>query len=160
MASRNKPYEQFGPYILFKKLESDALGDLWRAGRIDGDHLGATVAVRRLTGGKRPELVANAQAVSELLPQLSGSSFARDQVVGVIDGIPYIAYSYAGGRSLRHIIDRARGGNGVQPIPLPLDQAIVIAEKVALSFRSSSGSPTTARSASPASSSAPVSTHR
>src|SRR5204863_224087 len=34
MAARNKPYDQFGPYILFKKLESDSLGDLWRAGRI------------------------------------------------------------------------------------------------------------------------------
>jgi hypothetical protein len=59
-----------------------------------------------------------------LLPQLSGTSFARDQVVGVLDGVPFIAYNYAGGRSLRHIIDRARGGNGVPPNPLPLDQAI------------------------------------
>ena len=37
MAARNKPYEQFGPYILFKKLEQDSLGDLWRAGlRVGG----------------------------------------------------------------------------------------------------------------------------
>ena len=134
MAARNKPYDQFGPYILFKKLETDALGDLWRAGRLDGGALGPTVALRRLTGGNRAALVANAQAVAELLPQLSGTSFARDQVVGVIDGVPYIAYSYSGGRSLRHIIDRARGGNGAIPNPLPMDQTIVIAEKVALSL--------------------------
>lgn len=134
MAARNKPYDQFGPYILFKKLETDSLGDLWRAGRVEGSQLGATVALRRLSGGNRAELAANAQRVEQLLPQLSGTSFARDQVVGVIDGIPYIAYSYAGGRSLRHIIDRARGGNGVAPNPLPIDQAIVIAEKIALSL--------------------------
>lgn len=134
MAARNKPYDQFGPYILFKKLESDSLGDLWRAGRIDGTAIGATVALRRLTGGNRQAMAANAQAVSELLPQLSGTSFARDQVVGVLEGVPYIAYGYAGGRSLRHIIDRARGGNGVPPNPLPIDQAIVIAEKIALSL--------------------------
>ena len=30
MLSRNRPYEQFGPYVLFKKLESDALTELWR----------------------------------------------------------------------------------------------------------------------------------
>src|SRR5262245_41316146 len=118
MAARNKPYDQFGPYILFKKLEPDSLGQLWRAGRIEGAQLWATVALRRLSGGNRAEIAANAQRVEQLLPQLSGTSFARDQVVGVIDGVPYIAYGYAGGRSLRHIIDRARGGNGVAPNPL------------------------------------------
>src|SRR5687768_6862136 len=121
MAARNKPYDQFGPYILFKKLEADALGDLWRAGRIENGQIGTTVALRRLTGGDRAALAANAQAVAELLPQLTGTSFARDQVIGVIAGIPYLAYSYAGGRSLRHIIDRARGGNGATPNPLPID---------------------------------------
>jgi len=134
MAARNKPFDQFGPYILFKKLETDSLGELWRAGRVEGGQLGQTVGLRRLSGGNRAALVANAQAVAELLPQLSGTSFARDQIVGVLDGVPFIAYSYAGGRSLRHIIDRARGGNGVPPNPLPLDQAIVIAEKIALSL--------------------------
>jgi TonB family protein len=134
MATRNKPYEQFGPYILFKKLESDALGDLWRAGRIDGSQLGPTMAVRRLSGGVREAVTASAHAVAQILPLLSGTSFVRDQRAGVIDGIPFLAWDYAGGRSLRHIIDRARGGKDTNPNPLPLDQAIVIAEKVALSL--------------------------
>ncbi|HUP58822.1 MAG TPA: TonB family protein [Thermoanaerobaculia bacterium] len=137
MAARNKPFESFGPYILFKKLEADSLGDLWRAGRIENGQLGPIVALRRLTGGNRPAIAANAEAVAALLPQLTGTSFAREQSVGVIDGVPYLAYSYAAGRSLRHIIDRGRGGNGVSPNPLPLDQAIVIAEKVALSLATS-----------------------
>jgi TonB family protein len=134
MAARNKPYDQFGPFILFKKLETDALGDLWRAGRLEGAQLGATVAVRRLTGGHRESMSANADAVAPILPRINGTSFAREQRSGVIDGVPYLAWEYAGGRSLRHIIDRARGGKDVQPHPLPLDQAIVIAEKVALSL--------------------------
>lgn len=134
MAARNKPYDQFGPYILFKKLEADALGDSWRAGRIDGSQLGSTVFLRRLTGGVREAIVANALAVEQILPRINGTSFARDQRSGVIDGVPYVAWEYAGGRSLRHIIDRARGGKDQQPNPLPLDQAIVIAEKVALSL--------------------------
>jgi serine/threonine-protein kinase len=134
MAARNKPYDQFGPYILFKKLEADALGDSWRAGRIEGTQLGLTVALRRLTGGVREAMAANALAVEPILPRINGTSFARDQHSGVIDGVPYVAWEYAGGRSLRHIIDRARGGKDQQPNPLPLDQAIVIAEKVALSL--------------------------
>ncbi len=134
MAARNKPYEQFGPYILFKKLEQDSLGDLWRAGRIDDGQLGPTLALRRLSGGNRAAISEAVQAVSQLLPKLAGTSFARDQVTGVTDGVPFLAWDYAGGRSLRHIIDRARGGKDLQPNPLPIDQAIVIAEKVALSL--------------------------
>ena len=138
MAVRNKPYEQFGPYILFKKLEQDSLGDLWRAGRIEGGQLGATVALRRLSGGDRAALTASAEAAARILPQLTGTSFARDQVAGVAEGTPFLTWDYAGGRSLRHIIDRGRGGKDVQPNPLPIDQAIVIAEKIALSLATTS----------------------
>jgi len=134
MAARNKPFDQYGPYILFKKLETDALGDLWRAGRLEHGQLGPTVALRRLTGGSREAVAANAEAVSQILPRINGTSFVKDQQAGVLDGVPYLAWDYAGGRSLRHIIDRARGSKDVQPNPLPLDQAIVIAEKVALSL--------------------------
>ena len=135
MATRTKPYDSFGPYILFKKLETDSLGDLWRAGRIDGGHLGPTLALRRFTGGgHRDALVATVDAASEIIPQLTGTSFAKEQAVGNVDHTPFVSWDYQGGRSLRYIIDRARGGNGAQPNPLPLDQAIVIAEKVALSL--------------------------
>jgi TonB family protein len=134
MAARNKPYEQFGPYILFKKLEQDSLGDLWRTGRIENGQVGPILSLRRLSGGSRAALVASVEAVSQLLPKLTGTSFARDQITGVQDGIPFLAWDYSGGRSLRHIIDRARGGKDIQPNPLPIDQAIVIAEKVALSL--------------------------
>jgi TonB family protein len=134
MAARNKPYEQFGPYILFKKMEADALGDLWRAGKIDGGQLGPTLALRRLSGGNREAFTAAAEAASLLLPQLTGTSFARDQVAGVIGGVPFLAWDYQGGRSLRYLIDRSRGNKDVPANPLPIDQAIVIAEKVALSL--------------------------
>jgi TonB family protein len=134
MAARNKPYEQFGPYVLFKKLEQDSLGDLWRAGRIENGQLGPTLSLRRLSGGNRAALVASVEAVSQLLPKLTGTSFARDQITGVQDGVPFLAWDYSGGRSLRHILDRARGSKDLPANPLPLDQAIVIAEKVALSL--------------------------
>jgi TonB family protein len=134
MASRTKPFDQFGSYILFKKLETDSLGELWRAGRIENGQLGPTVALRRMSGGIREAVVANVQAVSQILPRINGASFVRDQQSGVIDGLPYVSWDYAGGRSLRHIIDSARGGKDAQPNPLPIDQAIVIAERIALSL--------------------------
>lgn len=134
MAAKNRPYEQFGSFILFKKLESDGLGDLWRAGRIDKGQLGPVLAVRRLSGGNREGLALSAATARQLVPQLTGTSFAKHQEIDAVNGVPYIAHEYSGGRSLRHIIDRARGGNGVPPNPVPIDQAMVIAEKVALSL--------------------------
>lgn len=134
MPGKTRPYEQFGPFILFKKLESDALGDLFRAARIDDRHLGPLVALRRLTGGNREALLRSAEDAKPIVPLLTGTSFAKDQQVDIINGTPFVAHEYSGGRSLRHIIDRARGGNGITPNPIPLDQAILIAEKIALSL--------------------------
>jgi protein TonB len=137
MAATKKPYEQFGSYILFKKMETDALGDLWRAGRIDGNAIGATVALRRLSGGNREAFVQAAEHARAIAPLLTGTSFGKNQVVDIVNGVPFVAHEYAGGRSLRHIVDRARGGNGITPNPVPIDQAIVIAERVALSLATS-----------------------
>src|ERR1051326_1970908 len=134
MASKNKPYEQFGPYILFKKLESDALSELWRAARVENGQLGDLVALRRFTGGNRDAISASAMNAKSIVGGLTGTSFAKHQTIDVINNTPFIAHDYSGGRSLRHIVDRARGGNGITPNPIPIDQAIAIAEKVALSL--------------------------
>src|ERR1700682_314063 len=122
MAAKNRPYEQFGSFILFKKLESDGLGDLWRAGRIEKGQLGSILALRRLSGGNREGFAASAATARQLVPQLTGTSFAKHQEIDAVSGIPYIAQEYSGGRSLRHILDRARGGTGIPPNPLPIDQ--------------------------------------
>jgi periplasmic protein TonB len=133
MAGKTKPYEQFGPYVLFKKLETDALGDLWRASRIQNNALGPTVAVRRLLGGNREALAAAAYEAQQIAGSLTGPSFARDQMIEIIGGAPVIAWAYESGRSLRTIVDRARTA-GPQPQPIPLDQAIAIVERIALSL--------------------------
>jgi TonB family protein len=134
MPGKTRPYEQFGPFILFKKLESDALGDLWRAARIDDRHLGPLVAVRRLSGGNREALAAAAADAREIVPLLSGTSFVKEQMIDVANGVPYVAHEYGGGRSLKHIVERAHGAAGITPNPIPIDQAVLIAEKVALSL--------------------------
>ncbi|HEY2092608.1 MAG TPA: TonB family protein [Thermoanaerobaculia bacterium] len=134
MAAKNKPYEQFGPYILFKKLESDSLSELWRAARVEGSTLGPLVALRRFTGGNRDAVTAAAHASQNIVAQFTGTSFVKHQVVDAIGNVAFVAHDYDGGRSLRHIADRARGASGTSPNPIPLDQAIVIAEKVALSL--------------------------
>lgn len=134
MPPRARPYDQFGPYILFKRLEAGAIGDLWRAARIDDNGVGPLVALRRFTGGDRAALLDGARAAATTLPQLTGTTFVKAQTVEIIDDVPTIAFEYSGGRSLRHIVDRARGSAGAPPNPIPLDQAILIAERIALSL--------------------------
>ena len=134
MAAKNRPYEQFGTFILFKKLDTDSLGDLWRAAHVEGSALGPMLALRRMSGGNRAAMTQAASEANQLVPLLSGTTFAKEQMIDIANGIPFVAHEYAGGRSLRHIVDRARGDGGTTPNPVPLDQAIVIAEKIALSL--------------------------
>ena len=134
MPPRARPFEQFGPYILFKRLENSVLGDLWRAARLDGETLGSLVALRRFSIGNRDALAAAASDAAQVLPLLTGTTFVKAQTAEVVEGIPCLVFEYGGGRSLRHIVDRARGTNGVAPNPIPVDQAVLIAERIALSL--------------------------
>jgi TonB family protein len=131
MASKAKPYEQFGPYLLFRRLETDSLGDLWRAARMDANAVGPTLALRRLTAGHRTALQQSAAEAKAIVPSLSGSTFVKNQVVDVVDGVPFIAFDYATGRSLRDIVTRARETGGT---PLSIELAVLIAERIALSL--------------------------
>src|SRR5436190_1824843 len=98
MAAKNRPYEQFGSFILFKKLEADALGDLWRAGRIEGSQLGEVVALRRLTGGNRDAFVSSAGGARQVVPQLTGTSFGQHPVGGFFASMHYAASASHFGR--------------------------------------------------------------
>ena len=133
MASKSRPYDQFGPYILLKKLESDALGELYRAMRIQSDGTGPLVALRVLSGVRADALTATVEPAQQITPSLTGPTFVKDAQIEIINGTVTLAHEYASGRSLRYIVDRARG-QGSPAQPLPLDQAIAIAERVALSL--------------------------
>ncbi|MHB0968793.1 MAG: TonB family protein [Thermoanaerobaculia bacterium] len=134
MAARPKPIQKFGQYLLLKELESDAFGQTWRAARIDGAEIAATVVLRRLTGGDRDASRAAVEAAAPLLPQIAGNAVAREQRVAVIDTVPVLEFEYMTGRSLRTILDRARGGNGSNPNPIPPDQVLAIADKILASL--------------------------
>lgn len=136
MAARSKPIQKFGPYLLFKELETDALGQTWRAGRIEGTELAGTVVLRRFTGGDHDALRASAEAAAPLVAQVSGSTIVKQQRYAVVDGVPVVEFEYVTGRSLRAIVDRARGGSGVNPNPIPADQVLAIIEKIAASMES------------------------
>lgn len=132
MAGKSRPFEMFGPYILFKKLESDALGELWRAARLEGQSLGPLLALHRLVGSDREAFERTMDTASQLVPAMSGSTLVKHQSYQMVEGVPVIVHDYAGGRTLRHIVEKGRGGTSNHPKPMALDQAIAITEKLAL----------------------------
>jgi TonB family protein len=133
MASKPPPYEQFGPFLLFRKLESGTLGDLWRASRIDkaAMAIGHPVALWRITGGDRTAFLQAVDEAAGVAPQLTGSTFVKQQNIEAIDGVPALTFEYLPGRSLRSIVATAKSA---ESNPLPLDLAILIAERLAVSL--------------------------
>lgn len=133
LASKAKPFERFGSFLLFKKLESDSLSELWRAAEIENEKLGPTVALRRFTGGNRAALKAAADDARAVASALTGTTVVRGQKVGTVGDIPYIAHEYAGGRTLKTVVEKAKGSNSAPGTPIPVDQALAIVEKLASS---------------------------
>lgn len=133
MSAKPRPYESLGRYLLFRKIEEDAVGELWRAARIEANAVGGFVALRKLSGGNRAAMSRVIEHVRPIAPSISGPTFVKNQSVDSASDVPFLVHDYDGGRSLRYIVDRSRGQNGGHPNPIPVEQALAILEKVALS---------------------------
>lgn len=121
--------DQFGNYLLLKKLSEDALGEVFRAGRIGRQSLERVVLLRVYNGqGLDTERVARTiQARGGLSQALKSPNLATAIDSGQVRGVPYVAYDYVSGRSLPQLTEQAtRRGQ-----PVPLDHALLIAERMA-----------------------------
>lgn len=133
MGDQPLPYEAFGSWILFRKLETGALSELWRAGRIEGTALAGTYSLRRFHGGDQHALRQSALAARGVVRQIEGTTVAREPFTDVAESTAFVAHVYDGGRSLRGVLDRAT--DPAAPHPLPIDQAVAIAERLAASLQ-------------------------
>lgn len=121
-----KPYARLGAFVMFHKLDTDALGETWRAGLLEPPKMGPVLATRKL-GGNREAWAANFPSAKLFAEKITGATLAKGQRFEIIDGQPVVAWEYAGGRSLAHLVAAASAAHN----PIPVDQAIAIAEKVA-----------------------------
>ncbi|MBI2212872.1 MAG: TonB family protein [Acidobacteria bacterium] len=126
-----KPYDRLGPFVLFRKLDTDALGETWRTGILEPPAMGPVLATRKLTGS-REAWAACFPSAKLFAEKIGGATIAKAQRFEFADGKPVIAWEYAGGRSLAHISASAATARN----PIPTDQAIAIAEKVASALES------------------------
>jgi TonB family protein len=121
--------DQFGHYLLLKKLTEDAFGETFRAGRIGRQTLERVVLLRVYNGpGLDAERIARTiQARAGLAQVLKSPTVANAVDSGQVRGVPYVAYDYVSGRTLAQLAEQAvkRGQ------PVPLDHALLIVERMA-----------------------------
>ena len=133
--------EKFGPYLLFKKLSEDPIGEVFRAGVQDGDVVGRTVLLRSFNGSaiENRTFVDALSGVTQASSLTPATGRARD--LGTVQGVPYATWDYVPGKNLATLLEHIEFGSN----PLPPEHALLIAERIALALvgaREASGADT------------------
>jgi serine/threonine-protein kinase len=122
--------EEFGSYVLLKKLAEDPLGETFRAGKLGREGMEQVVLLRVFNGQaldaeKLWQRMADKRPVQEAL---KSPNIGNGADLGRVRNVPYVAYDYIAGKSLVSLIEQAQRGRS----PIPTDHALLIAERIAL----------------------------
>ncbi len=122
--------EQFGDYLLLKKLSEDPLGETFRAGMLGPKGMERVVLLRVFNGqGVDGQVLwESTQERSEIQRALRGPNLGEGIEMGEIQGIPFVAYDYISGKNLATLFGQATRTRS----PIPTEHALLIAERVAL----------------------------
>jgi TonB family protein len=125
--------EEFGKYLLLKKLAEDPLGEIFRAGRVGKEGGMEQVVLLRVFNGKGLDgeklwaRVSGRAAVQEIL---KSPNIGNGVDLGRVRSFPYTAYDYISGKSLATVFAQSAR----QHSPIPTDHALLIAERLALAL--------------------------
>jgi TonB family protein len=124
--------EEFGNYLLLKKLREDALGETFRGGRVGRDGIEQVVLLRvfngpGIDGEKLWQRVSGRAAVQQAL---RSPNIGSGVDLGKVRSFPYAAYDYVSGKNLATLFAQAAR----QRQPIPVDHALLISERVALAL--------------------------
>jgi TonB family protein len=124
--------EEFGKYLLLKKLTEDPLGETFRAGRVGQAGMEQVVLLRvfngkGVDGEKLWQQISGRGAVQQAL---RSPNIGSGVDLGRVRSFPYAAYDYISGKNLSSLLAQANR----QLSPLPADHALLIAERLALAL--------------------------
>ena len=124
--------EEFGKYLLLKKLTEDPLGETFRAGKTGKEGIEQVVLLRifngkGMDGEKLWQKVSNRAAVQQAL---RSPNIGSGVDLGKVRSFPYAAYDYISGKSLSALLAQA----AKQLSPIPTDHALLIAERISLAL--------------------------
>jgi TonB family protein len=124
--------EEFGKYLLLKKLTEDPLGETFRAGRVGKAGI-EQVVLLRVFNGKGMDGEALWQRVADrtaIQQALRSPNIGSGVDLGKIRSFPYVAYDYISGKNLATLFAQAER----QLSPIPTDHALLVAERIALAL--------------------------
>ena len=124
--------EEFGKYLLLKKLTEDPLGETFRAGRVGKAGIEQVVLLRVLNGKgmdgeKLWQKVADRSPIQQAL---RSPNIGSGVDLGKVRSFPYVAYDYISGKNLATLFARAER----QLSPIPTDHALLVTERIALAL--------------------------
>ncbi len=128
--------EQFGKYLLLKKLTEDPMGETFRAGMLGGNGMERVTLLRVMNGqGLDGQRLWQATAGRTGLQQLLRSPNLGEGIeMGEIQSIPYVAYDYISGKNLATLLEQAAAKRNF----IPAEHALLITERIALGLASAS----------------------
>lgn len=126
--------EQFGKYLLLKKLTEDPLGETFRAGMLGEGGMERVVLLRIFNGQgvDGPRLWNATQKRVGIQDLLRSPTLGEGVEMGEIEGLPYVAYDYVSGKNASTLLEQA----AKQQNFVPAEHALLITERVALGLAS------------------------
>jgi TonB family protein len=124
--------EEFGKYLLLKKLTEDPLGETFRAGRVGKEGMEQVVLLRVFNGKgvDGEKLWQKASGRGSIQQVLKSPNIGSGVDLGRVRSFPYAAYDYISGKNLAALMAQANK----QLSPMPADHALLIAERIALAL--------------------------
>lgn len=127
-------FQKFGNFILFKEAFQDSFGQFYRAGEFDQTGVKRTVWFRLFNGPGVPkedvrQELEKARQVSSLI---NAANVASGAVYVEEDGIPAMAFDHTAGHLLSCVFKKVNE----EGFPIPVDNALLIMEKLALGLSS------------------------
>ncbi len=122
--------DQFGNYLLLKKLSEDALGETFRAGKLGKQGVDRVILLRVFNGQglDGEKLAQRIQSRAPLQQALKSPNLGLGLDLGQVRGVPYVAYDYISGKTLAQLLEQAASKHS----PIPLDHALLMTERIAL----------------------------
>jgi TonB family protein len=124
--------EEFGKYLLLKKLVEDPLGETFRAGKVGPEGMEQVVLLRVLNGKgiDGEKLWTRISGRAGLQALLKSPNIGNGVDLGRVRSFPYTAYDYISGKNLASVFQQAAR----QHSPIPTDHALLIAERISLAL--------------------------
>ncbi len=127
-------YRTFGQFILFKEILKDELGHLYRAGEFDATGIKRTVWLRLFDGKgvSSSEVTGSFEKGRQVTDLLQAANVATGVSYCTENGVPGMAFDHSASQPLARLFEMVKE----EGFPVPVDNALLIMEKLALGLSS------------------------